>query len=75
MGLNKDQEKRIIAVAGESIKSLMEICINEKIINPFVTMDAKTTDGEHYRLSFERLDLDVCRKITPKDISLNNISK
>ena len=45
-------------MAGEAIKTLMEFCINEKIINPKITMDAKTTDGEHYRLIFERIDLD-----------------
>ena len=46
-------------MAGEAIKTLMEFCINEKIHNPKITMDAKTTDGEHYRLVFERLDIDA----------------
>ena len=55
---SKNQKTRVNDMAGEAIKTLMEFCINEKIINPKITMDAKTTDGEHYRLIFERLDID-----------------
>lgn len=52
------QKQKVNNMAGEAIKTLMEFCINEKIINPKITMDATTTDGEHYRLVFERLDID-----------------
>ena len=51
-------KKQKIKMAGEAITILMEYCINEKIINPKIKIDAKTDDGEHYRLIFERIDLD-----------------
>lgn len=53
-----NQKERVDKMAGEAIKTMIEFCINEKIINPKITMNAKTKDGEHYRLVFERLDID-----------------
>lgn len=52
------KKQRVNNMAGEAIKTLMEFCINEKIINPKINMDIKTTDGKRYRLVFERLDID-----------------
>lgn len=52
------QQDKVNQVAVNVIKELIEFCLNEKIENPKITMDAKITDGERYRLVFERIDLD-----------------
>ena len=52
------QKQKANEMAEVAIKTLMDFCINEKIINPKITMDATITGGEHYRLVFERLDID-----------------
>lgn len=62
MGADKNQNIRVNKVAGEAIKTLIEFCMNEKIVNPKITMDAKISDNERYRLIFERLDLDDAEK-------------
>lgn len=54
----EQQIKRVNSASGKAIKMLIEFCIKEGIINPKITMEAETTDGEHYRLIFERVDLD-----------------
>lgn len=52
------QQDKVNKVVGKVIGTLIEFCINEKILNPKITMEAKTTDGEKYRLLFKRIDLD-----------------
>jgi hypothetical protein len=58
MPKEKKQIKRVNNVVVEATKNLMEFCIKEEISNAKITCDAKTSDGEHYRLIFERIDLD-----------------
>lgn len=52
-----EQKDKVNKIAGNAIKKLIEFCINEKILNPRITIEAKTTDGENYRLIFERTDV------------------
>lgn len=52
-----EQKDKVNKIAGNAIKKLIEFCINEKILNPRIIMTAKTTDGENYRLVFERIDI------------------
>lgn len=49
---------KVIALGGQLAQKLIEFCYNEGIPNPKISIDAHTTDGEHYRLVFERLDID-----------------
>lgn len=70
---NKSQKQRVDGMAGNAIKTLMEFCINEKIANPKITMDANTNDKEHYRLVFERLDIDEQFAFPPSSITKEEI--
>ncbi len=54
----KNQDQRTNDLMVKIAKDLVEFCINESIPNPLFKMDIKTTDGEHYKLIFERLYLD-----------------
>jgi len=58
MGKPLTQTQKVNKVVAKNIKSLIEFCINEKIHNPKITVEANVTDGAKYRLVFERIDLD-----------------
>lgn len=55
---NTKLQKRVNELSGKLAQQLIEFCYKEKIHNPKITMDAKVSNGEHYRLVFERLDID-----------------
>lgn len=69
----ENQKERVNKKSTQAIKMLMEFCIKEKIINPKITMDAKTTDGEHYRLIFDRLDIDEIINEEPEMSEQNKV--
>lgn len=53
-----NKKTKVNNIAGKLSKELIEFCYGEKIINPKIDIDVIVSDGEHYRLVFERLDLD-----------------
>lgn len=52
------KEKKVNNICNKVTKTMIEFCYKEKIINPKIEIYIDVTNGEKYKLTFERTDLD-----------------
>lgn len=53
-----DTNEKVMRMMAGTTKKLIEFCYKNKINNPKIDISINVTNGEKYKLVFERIDLD-----------------